>query len=175
MPLLGVFAVPGSVQSIVALVGQIVSTVIEEIHGPDAFAASAELYLFYNRPTYGSGYTPVGQRLLPLDDGWVRKLAQRPWPTAVLPEVLGNPATTLRALIREYFFVSIFRACADSLASENASRLAAMDRADHNIDKMLVTLNDSFHRLRQAKIDEELSDVISGFKAMHGPAGSAGA
>jgi F-type H+-transporting ATPase subunit gamma len=30
--------------------------------------------------------------------------------------------------------VSIFRACAESLASENASRLAAMQRADKNID-----------------------------------------
>ncbi|MEB0059453.1 F0F1 ATP synthase subunit gamma [Variovorax sp. LG9.2] len=73
---------------------------------------------------------------------------------------------TLRALIREYLFVSIFRACAESLASENASRLAAMDRADRNIDEMLGTLEDALHRLRQAKIDEELSDVISGFKAL---------
>jgi len=73
---------------------------------------------------------------------------------------------TLRALIREYPFVSIFRACAESLASENASRLAAMDRADRNIDEMLGTLEDALHRLRQAKIDEELSDVISGFKAL---------
>jgi len=69
-------------------------------------------------------------------------------------------------LIREYPFVSIFRACAESLASENASRLAAMDRADRNIDEMLGTLEDALHRLRQAKIDEELSDVISGFKAL---------
>ncbi len=69
-------------------------------------------------------------------------------------------------MIREYPFVSIFRACAESLASENASRLAAMDRADRNIDEMLGTLEDALHRLRQAKIDEELSDVISGFKAL---------
>jgi F-type H+-transporting ATPase subunit gamma len=41
-----------------------------------------------------------------------------------------------------------------------------MDRADRNIDEMLVTLHDSLHRQRQARIDEELSDVISGFKAL---------
>jgi F-type H+-transporting ATPase subunit gamma len=84
----------------------------------------------------------------------------------MLPETLGKLAMTLRALIREYLFVSPFRACAESLASENASRLAAMDRADRNIDGMLGTLNDSLHRLRQSQIDEELSDVISGFKAL---------
>jgi len=82
-----------------------------------------------------------------------------------LPEVLGNSAA-LRALIREYLFVSLFRACAESLASENASRLAAMERADRNIDELLVNLNGNFHRLRQSGIDAELFDVISGFEAM---------
>ena len=78
-------------------------------------------------------------------------------------------ATTLRALIREYLFVSLFRTCAESLASENASRLAAMQRADKNIDELLENLDGTFHRLRQNGIDEELFDVISGFEALVGP------
>jgi hypothetical protein len=61
------------------------------------------------------------------------------------------------------------RACAESFASENASRLAAMERADKNIDELLESLNGSFHRLRQSGIDEELFDVISGFEALVGP------
>jgi F-type H+-transporting ATPase subunit gamma len=73
---------------------------------------------------------------------------------------------TLRALIREYLFISLFRACAESLSSENASRLAAMQRADKNIDELLEDLKGSFHRLRQSGIDEELFDVISGFEAL---------
>jgi F-type H+-transporting ATPase subunit gamma len=72
----------------------------------------------------------------------------------------------LRALIREYLFISLFRACAESLASENASRLAAMQRADKNIDELLDDLNRTFHLLRQSSIDEELFDVISGFEAL---------
>jgi F-type H+-transporting ATPase subunit gamma len=47
---------------------------------------------------------------------------------------MGQTTATLRALIREYFFISLFCACAESLSSENASRLAAMQRADKNID-----------------------------------------
>ena len=39
-----------------------------------------------------------------------------------------------RALIREYLFVSLYRAFAESLASENASRLASMQVAERNID-----------------------------------------
>jgi F-type H+-transporting ATPase subunit gamma len=79
---------------------------------------------------------------------------------------MGGGTVTLRALIREYLFVSLFRACAESLASENASRLAAMQRADKNIDELLEDLNRTFHRLRQDSIDEELFDVISGFEAL---------
>jgi F-type H+-transporting ATPase subunit gamma len=79
---------------------------------------------------------------------------------------MGESTETLRALIREYLFVSIFRACSESLASENASRLAAMQRADNNIDELLETLHRDFHRLRQSGIDEELFDVISGVEAL---------
>ena len=53
---------------------------------------------------------------------------------------MGGGTATLRALIREYLFVSLFRACAESLASENASRLAAMQRADKNINELLEEL-----------------------------------
>ena len=72
----------------------------------------------------------------------------------------------MRALIREYLFVSLFQACAESLASENASRLAAIQRTNKNIDELLEDLNGEFHRLRQSRIDEDLFDVISGFEAL---------
>ncbi len=75
---------------------------------------------------------------------------------------------TLLANVREYLFVSLFRAFAESLASENASRLAAMQRAEKNIEELLEDLNRSFHRLRQSGIDEELFDVIAGFEALTG-------
>ncbi len=166
IPARGTFAVPATVQAITRLVTAILVTVVDTMPGTAESAARSELRLFYNQPTTGSAYVPVDQRLLPLDDAWRLALARRPWPTQLPPEVVGDPGETLRGLIREYVFVSVFRASAESLASETASRLAAMDRADRNIDKMLGVLNDRFHRLRQSKIDEELSDVISGFKAL---------
>ena len=164
--LIGQFPVPASVQAITPLVGRILVE-FEAHEAPDQRPQeTAELHLFYNRPTSGSAYAPAGQRLLPLDGAWLAGLAARPWPTPMLPEVLGAGSATLRALIREYLFVSLFRACAESLASENASRLAAMDRADRNIDELLKTLQGAFHRLRQSAIDEELFDVIAGFDAL---------
>jgi F-type H+-transporting ATPase subunit gamma len=163
LPLSGLFPVPNSVNAITPLIGRI----LVESEARRSQGEVAELCLFYNRPASGAVYTPVSQRLLPLDEKWRRKLAMFSWPTKNLPEVAGGYTETLRALIREYLFVSLFRACAESLASENASRLAAMQRADKNIDELLEDLNSSFHSLRQSGIDEELFDVISGFEALN--------
>ena len=160
----GLFTVPSSVKAITPLVGQI----LLESEKRSGRTGSNELHLFYNRPAFGGIYTPVDQRLLPLDEEWRSKLAEIPWPVGNLPEIIGKNTVILRSLVREYIFVSLFRACAESLASENASRLAAMQRADKNIEELLVDLNRVFYRLRQSSIDEELFDVISGFEALSG-------
>ncbi|HEV2695107.1 MAG TPA: F0F1 ATP synthase subunit gamma [Verrucomicrobiae bacterium] len=162
MPPMGLFAVPNSVQAITPLVGQIQI----ESEARRARGEYARLYIFHNRPKSGALYEPVGQRLLPLDAPWQQGLTKTLWPAKMVPEVMGGGTETLRALIREYLFISLFRACAESLASENASRLTAMDRANRNIDELLGTLKGTFHHIRQAGIDEELFDVISGFEAL---------
>ena len=158
----GLFAVPTSVNAITPLVGQIL--VESEAH--HAKGEFGQLYLFHNSPRSGAAYEPVGQRLLPLDAQWGLRLAKLPWPTKNLPEVIGDQVQTLSALVREYLFVSLFKACAESLASENASRLAAMQRAEKNIDELVEGLNQTFRRLRQTSIDEELFDVLSGYESL---------
>ncbi len=162
LPPIGLLAVPSSVQAITPLVGQIEI----ECEAHRAKAGYTRLYVFHNRKQSGASYQPVGQRLLPLDAQWRQSLADVRWPTGNLPEIMGGHIATLRGLIREYLFISLFRACAESLASENASRLAAMERADKNITDLLEDLHGAFHRLRQSGIDEELFDVISGFEAL---------
>ena len=162
--MMGLFAVPNSAQAITPLVGQI--QIESEAHR--AKGDYARVYVFHNRPKSGALYEPVSQRLLPLDAQWQLGLAKVVWPTKMLPEIMGDGTATLRGLVREYLFISLFRACAESLASENASRLAAMERADKNIDELLENLHGTFHRLRQSGIDEELFDVIAGFEALAG-------
>ena len=159
------FILPNSISAITPLVGQI----LIEMETQREKGAITQVYLFHNRPQTGAIYTPVSQRLLPLDDLWRCDLAAIRWPTHNLPEVMNGGGQTLLALVREYLFVSLFRACAESLASENASRLAAMQRAEKNIDELLEDLSRTFHRLRQSSIDEELFDVVSGFEALTRP------
>jgi F-type H+-transporting ATPase subunit gamma len=158
----GFFPVPNSVHAITPLVGEILVNSLER-HEEDPMTG---VYIFHNQPGPGAGYVPVMQRLLPLDEKWMQDLAEPSWPTKKRPGVAGGMQPTLAALIREYLFVSLFRACAGSLASENASRLAAMQRAEKNIGDLLDDLGHRFHRLRQDSIDEELFDVVSGFEAL---------
>jgi F-type H+-transporting ATPase subunit gamma len=161
LPIAGIFKVPNSVKSIAPLVGQIQI----ESEAKRAAGEYASVYIFHNRKTAVSGYEPIIQRLLPLDEGWRQNLLKVRWPNKNLPELMDGVTNTLHTLIHEYLFISLFRACAESLAGENASRLSAMERAEKNIDELLGQLNGEFHRLRQNTIDEELFDVVSGFEA----------
>jgi F-type H+-transporting ATPase subunit gamma len=160
----GVSSVPTSVGGITRLVGQL----LLDSQGDRAKGEVTPFYLFHNRPRSRAAYDPVSRRLLPLDEDWVAKLAHLPWPSKNLPEVIGAGESTLPAFLGEYLFVSLFKACAESLAAENGSRLAAMQRAEKNINDQLETLNQTFHRLRQSSIDEELFDVVSGFESLSG-------
>jgi F-type H+-transporting ATPase subunit gamma len=156
------FMLPNSIHAITPLVGQILIEIEAQLEKGNI----ERVYLIYHRPHSGAIYTPVMQQLLPLDEAWLSNLLDLRWPTRKQPQVMNSSEKTLAALVREYLFVSLFRACAESLASENASRLAAMQRAEKNIDEIEEELKRLFQRLRQSSIDAELFDLISGFEAL---------
>jgi F-type H+-transporting ATPase subunit gamma len=128
--------------------------------------------LFYCRLVTGVFYRPRGIRLLPVDISWIRSLKAKPWPSKVIPTYMMETEQLYHSLIREYLFVSLFRAFAESLASENAARLASMQVAERNIEDRLRALTSEFHQSRQTAITSELLDIISGFEAMKGKARS---
>jgi len=158
------FALPNSVNAITPLVGDLL-TEVERLREK---APAIELRLFYNSPVSGEQYQAVSMHLLPFDEEWEKQVKShvRKWPTSSPPEILNGVRTVQWALVREYLFVSLFRACAESLAAENASRLSAMQRAEKNIDDMLEELGQRYNERRQAEIDEELFDVVSGFQSL---------
>jgi len=120
------FPVPNSVNAITGLVGSLLGET-EKIRerNPDI-----EVKLFYNSPLSGEHYQSTAKRILPVDEAWKQGIRRTAWPTKAVPQLIGDPLALEWALLREYLFVSIFRACAESLASENSSRLAAMQRAE---------------------------------------------
>jgi F-type H+-transporting ATPase subunit gamma len=163
------FTVPVSVDGITPLVDQLLISIGSARDKGEV----VNVYVFHNLPKSGSVYEPVLRRLLPLDSVWQSKVAKIAWPGRSTsgtprPEVIGGSAAALAGFIRGYIFMLLFQACAESLNSENASRLAAMQRAEKNIKNILEDLNLKFHRARQASIDEELFDVVSGFESLTG-------
>jgi F-type H+-transporting ATPase subunit gamma len=154
------FDVPASITSITPLIGQI----LNECVNSESHNDNTKILIFYNHLHSVSVYEPTSHALLPLDAEWQNKLTQGDWPSNSLPELIqdrGSPL--LSTLIREHLFISLYRACAESLASENASRLAAMQRAEKNIDMLLSDLKQTSRILRQNTIDEELFDVIASY------------
>jgi F-type H+-transporting ATPase subunit gamma len=124
------------------------------------------IYLFYSMQTSGASYQPHTVHLLPMDKEWLLGLKRKPWPSRSIPFFTMEWDPLFSSLIREYLFVSLFRAFAESLASENASRLASMQGAEKNIEEMLAELNSNFHQRRQMSITEELLDIVVGFEAL---------
>ncbi|MEO8772473.1 MAG: F0F1 ATP synthase subunit gamma [Ferruginibacter sp.] len=157
------YRVPNDINAVTPLVTEILNRSQESEQKENVTA----FYIFHNQPKPGSGYTPVMQRFLPLDEEWKNSLQEIQWPTKLLPQIAGAAKPTLTALINGYLFASLFKACVESLASENASRLDAMQRAEKNITDLLEDLGKKYHRLRQSSIDEELFDVVSGFEALN--------
>jgi F-type H+-transporting ATPase subunit gamma len=160
----GAIPVPSSVPGITAGVEEVLHK-IEEWH----FNRAVELVVLFNaRPVSGAWYRIRGVRLLPVDTEWIHGLKAQPWPSKVIPMFTMEETQLFQSLIREYLFVSLYRAFAESLASENASRLASMQVAERNIDERLRTLTAESRHFRQGAITSELLDIISSFEALRG-------
>lgn len=153
---------PGSAARITALVDQIFLTL-------DTWQAEVgviSVHLFYNRRRSGSRTHPMAQRLLPVDLRRFHRLEDEPWPSRVLPTFSMDRETLFAALVRQFLFVSLFRACAESQAAEHASRLSAMQSASRSLDDRQTELVGEFRRRRQEVITAELLDVVAGYEAL---------
>jgi F-type H+-transporting ATPase subunit gamma len=157
-----VLEAPGSVSG----VGRVVQELLFHLETWESGGAVDHVFLFYNRSRGGASYEPRSVHLLPLDRGWLERLRRRPWEGRCLPMVSGPPGETFSALVREYLFATLFRALADALAAENASRLAAMQGAEGKVAERLEDLRREYHRHRQQAITEELLDIAAGFEAL---------
>ena len=153
---------PCSTAGITPLVQEIIM-IIDEWH----FRNNIDHFmLFYNEYITGATYHPHTLQLLPVDMDWLTQIAKKKWESKSLPIFRMDSDKIFSSLIREYLFVSLYRAFAESLASENASRLASMQNAEKNIEEQLVDLHVQFHRTRQMTITEELLDIVAGFEAL---------
>ena len=74
-------------------------------------------------------------------------------------EVLGD-------LLRRNVSTQLFRGLLENAASEQGSRMSAMDNATRNAGDMINKLTIKYNRQRQANITKELIEIISGAEAL---------
>lgn len=154
--------VPGSIDGITPLIQDVVMQL-------DTWRSQEQVtrvHLFYNRPLSNAAYRPHGMALLPVQLARFGRLKQQPWPGRTLPTFSMDAGRLLSSLLRQYLFVSLYRAFAESLMAENAARLATMQAAQRNIEERLEELNTLFHQQRQSAITAELLDIVAGFEAL---------
>lgn len=162
LPVARVFSTPNSIDAVAPLI----SEVLREIEEAWFHSRLSVVEFCHNYPLSRINYDTRWGRLLPLDRNWENSLRDLPWPTNYLPELIHESPGTLASLISEYLFVSLFKACTESVTAENGARLSAMQRAEKNIDERLREFSLAFNRQRQKAIDEELFDLVSGFEAL---------
>jgi F-type H+-transporting ATPase subunit gamma len=155
----------------------------------DRYAAkqAGALHVIYNRYQSVSEQVPTEEKILPLDlshlswegeapteqgpRGNALSISGRASAGAALSPARrrGSPAyfhylpvpVLLAGLISEFAFISLYRMAADSFASEQASRLVAMDGATRNAEKMLTSLRDLERRERQGQITRQVLELIA--------------
>jgi F-type H+-transporting ATPase subunit gamma len=74
--------------------------------------------------------------------------------------------TILSALLPNNLAVQVYTALLESSASEQGSRMTAMDNATRNAGDMIDRLTLQYNRTRQAVITKELIEIISGAEAL---------
>ncbi|MBH23649.1 MAG: ATP synthase F1 subunit gamma [Myxococcales bacterium] len=74
----------------------------------------------------------------------------------------------LEVILPKYIEVLVHQAMLDSVASEQGSRMTAMDNATNNAKDMIASLTLKYNRARQAAITRELVEITSGAEALHG-------
>ena len=156
------FVLPGSVAGLT----RTAESLLLEIEARRRRQGVARVLVFHNRRTDESSAEPRVTQLLPLDRGWLRRLADSPWPSRARPAYSMAAEAVFAALVRQHLFIALFDAAAESAASEHATRLMAMQAAERNIEDRLEDMNTDYRRLRQESITGELLDVVAGFEAL---------
>jgi F-type H+-transporting ATPase subunit gamma len=76
------------------------------------------------------------------------------------------PEEMLRSLLPRFVATQLYRGMLESVASEHAARMTAMDSASNNASDMIDSLTLTMNRVRQAAITKEIIEIVSGAAAL---------
>ena len=84
-----------------------------------------------------------------------------------LSEFMPNLQSVLSTIVPMFITNVVYQALLEAQASELASRMTAMSAATNNASDMINSLTIEFNKERQAKITQEITEVISGAGALN--------
>src|SRR5436853_1191157 len=127
------------------------------------------VFIVYSEFKSVLSHKAVVKRLLPVG---AEELAAGPASGAPQPEVLVDylyeqpPGEIFGRLLPRYVDTQVFSALLESIASEQGSRMTAMDSASKNAGEVINDLTLNMNRVRQASITREIIEVVSGAQAL---------
>ena len=121
--------------------------------------------LFFARFRSALVQEPTQLQLIPVPLPPVSTAAVSATPDAAV-EYEPDEETILAELLPRNVGVQIFRAMLENAASEQGSRMTAMDNATRNAGDIILKLTITYNRTRQAAITKELIEIISGAEAL---------
>jgi F-type H+-transporting ATPase subunit gamma len=158
------------------IVHQVDQTHIKNVAFTDALEVARDLtarfeadefdvaHLFYAKFQSALVQIPTEQQIIP-----VPLPANDPAPSnaaTAAVEYEPDEEEILAALLPRNIAIQLFRAMLENAASEQGSRMNAMDNATRNAGDMINRLTIQYNRTRQAAITTELVEIISGAEAL---------
>ena len=118
--------------------------------------------LFYNNFKNVITQIPQAQQIIPADNNSSKEKEEDPTSYEFEPE----EDEILEDLLPKNISTQVFKAFLENAASEQGSRMTAMDNATRNAGELVDRLTIEYNRSRQAAITKELIEIISGAESL---------
>lgn len=139
-------------------------TIAEELQGAYLDDKLDAVFLLYNQFVSALTQRPTLVQLLPIPTTGAEDESSQPMDFLYEPGREG----VLDSLLPRHLAMQVWRALLESVASEQAARMAAMESATKNSGDLLAKLTLQYNRARQAYITTELTEIVSGAEALKG-------
>ena len=118
--------------------------------------------LFYNNFKNVITQIPQAQQIIPAEQKTVKETDD----SSLSYEFEPEEDEILEDLLPKNISTQVFKAFLENAASEQGSRMAAMDNATRNAGDLVEKLTINYNRSRQASITKELIEIISGAESL---------
>jgi len=123
-----------------------------------------KVYLVYTKFHSVVSYEPTAMQLLPLAKEALPDVDNAAGADAMSFE--PGDTSIVEYAVERYVEAVIFNGLCESAAAQLASKMVSMETATDNAQKMISTLTLTYNRARQAKITQELTEIVAGANAL---------